>query len=147
MAAGFEHEKAYLSFQEYFGKLKDDPTRWGKPVASVLGALMAQADLGVGAIGGKDSMSGSFEDLDVPPTLISFAVAVGDMRHATSPEFKKAGHRIVRIAPRYLDDGLTPDKDGPAGRDDDGRIPRRPSMTRSPSPRRATARRPRRCSR
>ena len=112
VAAGFEHEKAYLSFQEYFGKLKDDPTRWGKPVASVLGALMAQADLGVGAIGGKDSMSGSFEDLDVPPTLISFAVAVGDMRHATSPEFKKAGHRIVRIAPRYLDDGLTPDKDG-----------------------------------
>ena len=112
MAAGFEHEKAYLSFQEYFGKLKDDPARWGKPVASVLGALMAQADLGVGAIGGKDSMSGSFEDLDVPPTLISFAVAVGDMRHATSPEFKKAGHRIVRIAPRYLDDGLTPDKDG-----------------------------------
>ena len=112
VAAGFEHEKAYLSFQEYFGKLKDDPTRWGKPVASVLGALMAQADLGVGAIGGKDSMSGSFEDLDVPPTLISFAVAVGDMRHATSPEFKKAGHRIVRIAPRYLADGLTPDKDG-----------------------------------
>ena len=112
VAAGFEHEKAYLSFQEYFGKLKDDPTRWGKPVASVLGALMAQADLGVGAIGGKDSMSGSFEDLDVPPTLISFAVAVGDMRHATSPEFKKAGHRIVRIAPRYLDDCLTPDKDG-----------------------------------
>ena len=112
VAAGFEHEKAYLSFQEYFGKLKDDPTRWGKPVASVLGSLMAQADLGGGAIGGKDSMSGSFEDLDVPPTLISFAVAVGDMRHATSPEFKKAGHRIVRIAPRYLDDGLTPDKDG-----------------------------------
>ena len=112
VAAGFEHEKAYLSFQEYFGKLKDDPARWGKPVASVLGALMAQADLGVGAIGGKDSMSGSLEDLDVPPTLSSFAVAVGDMRHATSPEFKKADHRIVRIAPRYLDDGLTPDKDG-----------------------------------
>lgn len=112
VAAGFEHDKAYLSFQEYFGKLRDDPERWGKPMASVLGALMAQADLGVGAIGGKDSMSGSFEDLDVPPTLISFAVAVGDMRRATSPEFKKAGHRIVRIAPRYLADGMTPDKDG-----------------------------------
>ncbi|MBW3082435.1 phosphoribosylformylglycinamidine synthase [Bifidobacterium phasiani] len=112
VAAGFEHEKAYLSFQEYFGKLKDVPERWGKPMASVLGALMAQADLGVGAIGGKDSMSGSFEDLDVPPTLISFAVAVGDMRRATSPEFKRAGHRVVRIAPRYLADGLTPDKDG-----------------------------------
>ena len=69
------------------------------------------AYLGAGAIGGKDSMSGSFEDLDVPPTLISFAVAVGNMKRATSPEFKDADHRIVRIAPRYLADGLTPDKD------------------------------------
>ncbi|KFI56438.1 phosphoribosylformylglycinamidine synthase-like protein [Bifidobacterium callitrichos DSM 23973] len=72
---------------------------------------MAQIDLGAGAIGGKDSMSGSFEALDVPPTLISFAVAVGNMKRATSPEFKGAGHRVVRIAPRYLADGLTPDKD------------------------------------
>ena len=110
VAAGFEHEKAYLSFQEYFEKLRDEPERWGKPTAAVLGALMAQVDLGVGAIGGKDSMSGSFENLDVPPTLISFAVAVGSMKRATSPEFKGAGHRIVRIAPRYLADGLTPDK-------------------------------------
>ncbi len=67
-------KNAYLSFQEYFEKLRDEPERWGKPAAAVLGALMAQVDLGVGAIGGKDSMSGSFEDLDVPPTLISFAV-------------------------------------------------------------------------
>ncbi|PJM78817.1 phosphoribosylformylglycinamidine synthase [Bifidobacterium scaligerum] len=111
VAAGFEHEKAYLSFQEYFEKLRDEPERWGKPTAAVLGALMAQVDLGAGAIGGKDSMSGSFEDLDVPPTLISFAVAVGNMKRATSPEFKGAGHRIVRIAPRYLADGLTPDRD------------------------------------
>lgn len=111
VAAGFEHEKAYLSFQEYFEKLRDEPERWGKPTAAVLGALMAQVDLGAGAIGGKDSMSGSFENLDVPPTLISFAVAVGNMKRATSPEFKGAGHRIVRIAPRYLADGLTPDKD------------------------------------
>ena len=111
VAAGFEHEKAYLSFQEYFEKLRDEPERWGKPTAAVLGALMAQVDLGAGAIGGKDSMSGSFEDLDVPPTLISFAVAVGNMKRATSPEFKGADHRIVRIAPRYLADGLTPDKD------------------------------------
>ena len=110
VAAGFEHEKAYLSFQEYFEKLRDEPERWGKPTAAVLGALMAQVDLGSGAIGGKDSMSGSFENLDVPPTLISFAVAVGSMKRATSPEFKGAGHRIVRIAPRYLADGLTPDK-------------------------------------
>ena len=111
VAAGFEHEKAYLSFQEYFEKLRDEPERWGKPLAAVLGALMAQVDLGVGAIGGKDSMSGSFEDLDVPPTLISFAVAVGNMNRATSPEFKQGGHRVVRIAPRYLADGITPDKD------------------------------------
>ena len=111
VAAGFEHGKAYLSFQEYFEKLRDEPERWGKPTAAVLGALMAQVDLGAGAIGGKDSMSGSFENLDVPPTLISFAVAVGSMKRATSPEFKGAGHRIVRIAPRYLADGLTPDKD------------------------------------
>jgi phosphoribosylformylglycinamidine synthase len=111
VAAGFEHEKAYLSFQEYFEKLRDEPDRWGKPTAAVLGALMAQTDLGTGAIGGKDSMSGSFENLDVPPTLISFAVALGNMKRATSPEFKGAGHRIVRIAPRYLADGITPDKD------------------------------------
>lgn len=112
VAAGFEHEKAYLSFQEYFEKLRNDPKRWGKPMAAVLGALMAQIDLGVGAIGGKDSMSGSFEDLDVPPTLVSFAVAVGPMKRATSPEFKGAGHRLIRIAPHYLDDGLTPDAEG-----------------------------------
>ena len=74
-----------LSFQEYFEKLRDEPERWGKPMAAVLGALMAQVDLGAGAIGGKDSMSGTFEQLDVPPTLISFAVAVGNMKRATSP--------------------------------------------------------------
>ena len=111
VAAGFEHEKAYLSFQEYFEKLRDEPERWGKPMAAVLGALMAQIDLGAGAIGGKDSMSGTFEQLDVPPTLISFAVAVGNMKRATSPEFKGVGHRVVRIAPRYQADGLMPDKD------------------------------------
>lgn len=109
VAAGFEHEHAYLTFQEYFEKLGADPNRWGKPFAAVLGALMAQVELGAGAIGGKDSMSGSFEDLDVPPTLVSFAVAVGDARHAVSPEFKGANHRIIRIAPRYQADGLTPD--------------------------------------
>ena len=98
VATGFEHERAYLSFQEYFERLRDVPERWGKPLAAVLGALMAQADLGIGAIGGKDSMSGSFEDLDVPPTLVSFAVATGSVDRVTSPEFKAAGHRVVRIA-------------------------------------------------
>lgn len=108
VATGFEHERAYLSFQEYFEKLRHNPQRWGKPVAAVLGALMAQADLGVGAIGGKDSMSGSFENLDVPPTLISFAVAVGSMDRVVSPEFKQAQHRLVLITPQYEEDGITP---------------------------------------
>ncbi|WP_436406439.1 phosphoribosylformylglycinamidine synthase [Bifidobacterium mongoliense] len=112
VATGFRRNRAYLSFQEYFGALRDDPARWGKPTAAMLGALKAQVDCNVGAIGGKDSMSGSFEDLDVPSTLISFAVAVGPMDHATSPEFKGAGHRVVRIAPRYGEDGLTPHTDG-----------------------------------
>ncbi len=97
VASGFERRMMYLTFQEYFEKLRDEPARWGKPVAAVLGALMAQLDLGVGAIGGKDSMSGSFEQLDVPPTLVSFATAVGDIDRVTSPEFKRAGSRIVWV--------------------------------------------------
>ena len=76
VAAGFQRKNAYYSFQEYFERLREEPTRWGKPVASVLGALMAQIDTEVGSIGGKDSMSGSFEQLDVPPTLVSFATAM-----------------------------------------------------------------------
>ncbi len=111
VAAGFRREDAYLSLQEYFEKLGEDPARWGKPVGAVLGALMAQLDLEVGAIGGKDSMSGSFENLDVPPTLISFAVAVGPMNRATSPEFKAAGNPVILIEPQYRADGLTPVKD------------------------------------
>ena len=91
IATGFERETMYLTFQEYFEKLRTSPERWGKPAAAVLGALMAQVDLGVGAIGGKDSMSGSFEDLDVPPTLVSFAVGVGSVDDVVSPEFKGAG--------------------------------------------------------
>ena len=100
-AAGFVRANMYLTFQEYFEKLRTDPVRWGKPVAAVLGALQAQVDLGVGAIGGKDSMSGSFEDLDVPPTLVSFATAVGPVDRVTSPEFKGAGHTVAYIGPRY----------------------------------------------
>ena len=109
IASGFSREKSYLSFQEYFEKLGNDPSRWGKPAAAMLGSLMAQIDLGVGAIGGKDSMSGSFENLDVPPTLVSFAVATGEADDAVSPEFKEAGHQILRISPRYKKDGITPD--------------------------------------
>ena len=112
IATGFSRKTMYLSFQEYFEKLRDEPERWGKPVAAVLGALMAQVDLGVGAIGGKDSMSGSFEDLDVPPTLISFAVATGKVDQVISPEFKGAGHRVVCIDPAVYGDDWRPD---PAG--------------------------------
>ena len=113
IATGFTREAAYLSFQEYFERLRDEATRWGKPAASVLGALMAQVDVGVGAIGGKDSMSGSFEDLDVPPTLISFAVSTGSVDRVISPEFKRAGSHVVRIAPRFYDeDSLLPDVEG-----------------------------------
>ena len=99
VAAGFRREDAHLTFQEYFERLRDVPERWGKPVAAVLGALMAQVDLGVGAIGGKDSMSGSFEELDVPPTLVSFATALGPIGRVTSPEFKGAGHRVLSVTP------------------------------------------------
>ncbi|CAK7026515.1 MAG: Phosphoribosylformylglycinamidine synthase [Paraeggerthella hongkongensis] len=112
VAAGFLRKDMYLTFQEYFERLRDEPERWGKPAAAVLGSLMAQIDLGVGSIGGKDSMSGSFETLDVPPTLVSFATAVGSVERATSPEFKAAGNRVVRIAPRYAEDGVTPQIDG-----------------------------------
>lgn len=106
-AAGFKREDMYLTFQEYFERLRNESLRWGKPAAAVLGALMAQIDLGVGAIGGKDSMSGSFEDLDVPPTLVSFATAVGPVDRVSSPEFKRAGSRVVAVKPRY--DGLAPE--------------------------------------
>ena len=110
-AAGFRRADAYLTFQEYFERLRDVPARWGKPVAALLGALMAQLDLGIAAIGGKDSMSGSFEELDVPPTLVSFATAVGSVERVTSPEFKQAGDALIAIVPAYGEDGLTPEKD------------------------------------
>ena len=98
VATGFERANMYLTFQEYFEKLRQDPERWGKPMAAVLGALMAQIDFGVGAIGGKDSMSGSFEDLDVPPTLVSFATAIGDIDRVTSPELKEAGDNLIWVS-------------------------------------------------
>ncbi len=112
IAAGFERSKMYLSFQEYFEKLRDEATRWGKPAGALLGALMAQIDLGIGAVGGKDSMSGSFEDLDVPPTLVSFAAGTGTISRATSPEFKGADHKLLCIHPYYEPDGLLPEVNG-----------------------------------
>ena len=109
VATGFAHTRLYLTFQEYFEKLRDDPARWGKPAAALLGALMAQIDLGISAVGGKDSMSGSFEDLDVPPTLVSFATGLAHVSDVVSPEFKGAGHRLVVITPAYDDNGLLPE--------------------------------------
>ena len=109
VATGFNHTRLYLTFQEYFEKLRDDPARWGKPAAALLGALMAQIDLGIAAVGGKDSMSGSFEDLDVPPTLVSFATGLARVSDVVSPEFKGAGHRLVVIAPTYDETGLLPE--------------------------------------
>ena len=103
VASGFRYEDAYLTFQEYFERLGDAPDRWGKPFAALLGALMAQVDLGVAAIGGKDSMSGSFENLDVPPTLVSFATAIGNTKNVISPEFKTVGSKVVWLCPEYQD--------------------------------------------
>ena len=109
VAMGFEHKNFYLTFQEYFERLRDNPYRWGRPTAALLGALMAQVDLGIGSIGGKDSMSGSFEDLDVPPTLVSFATGLGTVDRVTSPEFKKAKDNVIVVVPSYQDDGITPE--------------------------------------
>ncbi len=97
ICAGAGLENCYLTFQEYFCRLGRDESRWGLPFSALLGALKAQTDLSVGAIGGKDSMSGSFEELDVPPTLVSFAVSVTDASNIISPEFKRSGSRVVLL--------------------------------------------------
>ena len=101
VCAGFHHEDMYLTFQEYFEHMNDKPERWGKPLAALLGALDAQMGLGIASIGGKDSMSGSFEGLDVPPTLVSFATAIGNTHDVQSPEFKKANSSVVILRPNY----------------------------------------------
>jgi phosphoribosylformylglycinamidine synthase len=106
IAAGAPFRDVYLSFQEYFERLGKDPKRWGKPLAALLGAFEAQMGLGVAAIGGKDSMSGSFEKLDVPPTLVSFAVTTAKTGDIVSPEAKAAGHKLIRIAPEKNASGL-----------------------------------------
>ena len=94
VASGCDYRHAYLTFQEYFEKLRDDPQRWGKPFSALLGALDAQLALNIAAIGGKDSMSGSFLDMDVPPTFVSFAIAPSQADRVLSPEFKEAGHPV-----------------------------------------------------
>ncbi|MBE6776714.1 MAG: phosphoribosylformylglycinamidine synthase [Ruminococcaceae bacterium] len=106
VATGAKFEDVYLTFQEYFEKLGKDSKRWGKPLSALLGAFKAQMELGIGSIGGKDSMSGSFEDLDVPPTLVSFAVTTDKVDNIISPEFKKAGNKVVLLTPVYDENGL-----------------------------------------
>ena len=106
IASGASFDNIYLSFQEYFEKLETSPEKWGKPLAAVLGAFKAQHDLGIAAIGGKDSMSGSFEKLHVPPTLISFAVTTEDVHNVVSGEFKYVDHKVITITPKIDDSGL-----------------------------------------
>ena len=100
VAAGADYKTAYLTLQEFFEKLRQEPNRWGKPFAALLGAFDAQLELNAAAIGGKDSMSGTFLDKDVPPTLISFAIAPIKASEVLSPEFKEAGHPVYLFAPK-----------------------------------------------
>ncbi len=97
VAAGGNHHRARLTLQEYFEKVGDDPEKWGKPFAALLGAYWAQTHLKIPAIGGKDSMSGTFKDLHVPPTLVAFALAPVDVTETISPEFKQSGSKVVLV--------------------------------------------------
>ncbi|MDD7307188.1 MAG: phosphoribosylformylglycinamidine synthase, partial [Eubacteriales bacterium] len=106
IASGAEFKDVYLTFQEYFEKLGRDSEKWGKPLSALLGAFKAQMGLGIAAIGGKDSMSGTFEDINVPPTLVSFAVTTEDIDNIISNDFKAAGHRVLLIKPDTDSDGL-----------------------------------------
>ena len=106
IAAGSKFEDVYLTFQEYFEKPLKDGKRWGKPLSALLGAFMAQKDYEIAAIGGKDSMSGSFENVDVPPTLVSFAVTTENVDNIISPEFKKVGNKVLLVKPEYTNENL-----------------------------------------
>ena len=106
VAMGGDYKKIRLSFQEYFEKLGNQPEKWGKPMASLLGAYNAQMNLGLAAIGGKDSMSGTFQNINVPPTLISFACANGVKRHIISPEFKLGGNHLYHFYHQSDENGL-----------------------------------------
>ncbi|MCG7280733.1 phosphoribosylformylglycinamidine synthase [Chryseobacterium taklimakanense] len=106
VALGGNFRNIRLSFQEYFEKLGTNPEKWGKPLASLLGAYDAQMNFGLAAIGGKDSMSGTYQDINVPPTLISFACANGEKSTVISPEFKKAGNFIYHFRNEFNESGL-----------------------------------------
>ena len=106
VATGAKYEDVYLTFQEYFQRVGQDPKRWGQPLAALLGAFNAQMDLKIAAIGGKDSMSGTFEDLDVPPTLVSFAVTTEKVQNIVPNTLKAAGHKLCLLKPEYDANGL-----------------------------------------
>lgn len=106
VATGAPPRSIRLSMQEYFERLEDKPERWGKPLAALLGAFRAQMDLEMPAVGGKDSMSGSYEELSVPPTLAAIGVATGDLSLVTSPEFKGPGHDVILLAPPVDERGI-----------------------------------------
>ncbi|MBQ7654241.1 MAG: phosphoribosylformylglycinamidine synthase, partial [Clostridia bacterium] len=106
IASGADFNDVYLTFQEYFEKPGAEPARWGKPAAALLGAFKAQTELQIASIGGKDSMSGSFEDLDVPPTLVSFAVTTEKCENIISPEFKKSSSRVYLLKTEYDENDL-----------------------------------------
>ena len=106
VATGGNYDSCRLTFQEYFERLGNTPERWGKPFSALLGALVAQMKLGTASIGGKDSMSGTFNDLDVPPTLVSFAVDVSDIDTIISPELKTIESYIVKLTTEYDDNDL-----------------------------------------
>ena len=106
IATGSGFKEIYLTFQEYFERLGKDKVKWGKPLAALLGAFKVQKELGICAIGGKDSMSGSFENINVPPTLVSFAVSTAKVDDIISPEFKKAGNKVYLLKAKYDKNGL-----------------------------------------
>ena len=110
VACGGDYKKAWFTFQEYFEKLREEPTRWGKPLAALLGAYLVQEKLGLASIGGKDSMSGSYNELDVPPTLTSFCIGVVDTNKVVSNEFKKSNSNVYMLKTKITEEFL-PDFD------------------------------------
>ncbi len=106
VAAGGSYKKCWLTFQEYFERTQNDSRRWGKPMAALLGAFKAQLEMGCASIGGKDSMSGTFENIDVPPTLVSFAVSTAPADKIVSTEFKSSKSTVILIEPKYDKNGM-----------------------------------------
>ena len=106
VALGGDYKKAYLTLQEYFEKLRNDPNRWGKPLAALLGAYYIQKELKIAAIGGKDSMSGSYNELDVPPTLVSFCIGETNTTKVVSNEFKQSNSKVVFLQTKMGQDDI-----------------------------------------